>query len=87
MHLAKLRAVGGSLVLAFPPEMLRNADLGVNDTVGILWQNGQLVLQPHPKPKPKYHLADLVAQCDFTASSTTEEAAWFADRPRGKEEI
>jgi antitoxin ChpS len=87
MYLAKLRALGGSLVLAFPPEMLRNADLGVNDTVGILWQNGQFVLQPHPKPKPKYRLADLVAQCDFTAPYTTEESAWFADRPRGREEL
>jgi len=87
MHLAKFRAVGGSLVLAFPPEMLRNADLGVNDTVGILWQNGHFVLQPHPKPKPKYRLADLIAQCDFTAPYTTEEAAWLADRPCGREEI
>jgi antitoxin ChpS len=87
MHLAKFRAVGGSLVLAFPRKMLRNADLGVNDIVGILWQNGQFVIQPHLKPKPKYRLVDLVAQCDFTASSTAEEAEWFADRPRGREEI
>lgn len=85
MHLAKLRALGGSVVLALPPHMLHSADLSVNDIVGILWQNGQFVIQPHPKPK--YRLADLVAQCDFTASYTTEEAAWLADLPRGKEEI
>jgi antitoxin ChpS len=87
MYLAKLRALGGSVVLALPPHMLRSADLGVNDTVSILWQNGQFVIQPHPKPKPKYHLSDLVAQCDFTAPYTTEETAWLTDRPQGREEI
>jgi antitoxin ChpS len=85
MHLSKLRALGGSVVLTLPPQMLRNADLGVNDIVEIFWQNGQFVLKPHPKPR--YRLAHLVAQCDFTLSPTPEEKAWLTDWPRGLEEI
>jgi antitoxin ChpS len=45
----------------------------------------KLIVDPHPMPR--YTLAELLAQCDDSASRTDEDEVWLADGVVGREEI
>jgi antitoxin ChpS len=85
MHVTKLRAVGGSVMFAIPKALLESLDLKANASVGVSVSDGKLIVYPHPKPR--YTLAELLAQCDASAQRTPEDDAWLNDGPAGREEI
>lgn len=83
MHTANLRKVGGSVMLAVPPAILDLLKLAAGAKVDIDVRDGRLVIEP--RARPRYSLSDLLAQCDETASSSTEDRAWINAKPVGSE--
>jgi antitoxin ChpS len=59
MAMAKLRKVGGSAMLAIPPEMLDTMSVSVGAIFDLEVANGSLVAKP---AKPKYTLKQLLAE-------------------------
>ena len=58
MHTATLRAVGGSVSVTLPRQMLRTLGLAAGDAVAVTVEEGRLVLSP---TRPRYSLAELLA--------------------------
>ncbi len=85
MYMAKLRAVGGSVMFAIPKPMLEGLDLHANQQVGVSIADGRMIVEPNPRPR--YTLAELVAQCDFDQPMTEEDGAWLDAPAVGREEI
>lgn len=83
MHTTHLRKVGGSVMLAVPPAFLEQLHLQPGATVGMAVDGDRLVIQA--KPRPKYALKDLLAQCDPTAEPSAEDREWIDARPAGGE--
>lgn len=83
MHTTNLRKVGGSVMLAVPPALLDLLHLAAGAKVGLAVDNGRLVVEP--KPRPRYTLDELLAQCDASAELTTEDRNWLEARPIGSE--
>jgi len=85
MHTTSLRKVGGSVMLAVPPALLDILQLGAGATVGLNIDHGCLVV--NPKPRPRYTLDELLAQCDPSAEMSDEDSQWLNDPPVGHELI
>jgi antitoxin ChpS len=85
MHLTTLRAVGGSVMFAIPKPILDSLALAPNTQVGLTVAHGKLIVEPHPRPR--YTLAELVAQCDANAPATGEDRAWLDAPPLGREAL
>jgi len=83
MHIATLRTVGGSVMMAIPKAILEALGLAANEKVGLSLADGRLVIEPHARPR--YSLAELVAQCDPDAPIGDEEHEWMEARSVGKE--
>ncbi len=58
MHTATLRAVGGSVSVSLPRQLLRTLGLEAGASVAVTLEAGRLVLAP---VKPRYTLAELLA--------------------------
>ncbi len=85
MHTTTLRKVGGSVMLAVPRALLDILDLHAGATVGVDVDAGRLIVEP--LRRPRYTLAELIAQCAPEAPSSAEERAWVSERPVGNELI
>ncbi len=85
MYKARLRSVGGSVMFAVPKPILDSLNLQPNTEVDLSVSEGRLIVQPHSRPR--YTLAELVAQCDPDASISTEEQQWLDAEPVGQEII
>jgi antitoxin ChpS len=85
MHMTKLRAVGGSVMFAIPKALLEGLHLHANASVGVSVAEGKLIVDPHPKPR--YTLAELLAECHPDAPRTAEDETWLKDGPVGREEM
>ncbi len=85
MHTIKLRKVGGSVMFPVPKPVLESLGLTSSSSLDISVSGGALVAKP--LARPKYRLADLIAQCDAKAKSTAEDKAWLNDGPAGNEVI
>lgn len=85
MYTAKLRAVGGSVMFAIPKPMLDGLDLHANQQVGVSISEGRMIVEP--KVRPRYTLAELLAQCDFEQPMTDEDREWLDAPPVGREGI
>ena len=85
MYTAKLRAVGGSVMFAIPKPMLDGLDLHANQQVGVSISEGRMIVEP--KVRPRYTLAELIAQCDFDQPMTDEDREWLDAPPVGREGI
>ena len=83
MHTTNLRKVGGSVMLAVPPALLDLLQLGVGARVELRLEDGRLVVMP--RPRPRYSLDELLAQCDETAPVAAGERAWIDAKPVGNE--
>jgi antitoxin ChpS len=70
-------------MLAVPPAILDLTHLAVGQTVAIEVDGDRLVLQP--KPRRRYKLEELLAQCDPSAPFPVEDREWLDDRPVGRE--
>jgi antitoxin ChpS len=83
MHVTNLRKVGGSVMLAVPPALLDLLQSSAGARVGIEVDNGRLVIEP--QARPRYTLAELLAQCDASAELSAEDREWLASMPTGNE--
>ena len=85
MHTVKLRAVGGSVMFAIPKPMLESLNLRANQQVGVSISGGHIIVEP--KVKPRYVLAELMAQCDLEQPMVAEDQEWLAAPSVGREAI
>jgi len=83
LHTTHLRKVGGSVMIPVPPALLDALNLNIGEPVGLAAHQGQLLIKP--KPKPKYTLDELLAQCDPDAGMTEEDKLWVSSGPVGRE--
>ena len=85
MATVTLRNLGGSVVMTLPKKILALMDLHSGSKVSIDVEDGKLIIQP--QSKPRYKLADLMAQCDLSQPLNTEEQHWLNDTTVGHEDI
>ncbi len=85
MHTTKLRKVGGSVMLAVPPALLDVLGLEPGAKVGIAVESDRLVVEP--ERRPRYTLAELLAQCNPKSRRSKKEREWLSGRPAGGELI
>lgn len=80
-----LRKVGGSVMMAVPPSVLSLLRLEAGATVALVVDGERLVMES--KPKPRYTLEELLAQCAAHAveERTAEEREWLDAPARGRE--
>lgn len=83
MHTTNLRKVGGSVMLAVPPALLKLLELHAGSMVGVAVDHGRLIVEP--SPRPHYSLDELLAQCDTSAAVSAEDRAWLDNKPVGSE--
>ncbi|MYJ80417.1 MAG: antitoxin [Acidimicrobiaceae bacterium] len=83
MYRAKLRKVGGSVMLALPPVLLDLLELRSGASVDIDIDDGRLIVVP--RPRPRYLLDELLAQCDETAIDGEADREWIEGMPLGAE--
>lgn len=83
MHTTNLRKVGGSVMLAVPPALLDILRLTPGAQVGIAIESGRLVVEP--RPRPRYSLDELLAQCNPKKPITKKEREWLGEGPAGAE--
>ena len=84
-HAARLRKVGGSVMLAIPKPMLDALELAPDASVGLSIKAGRLVIDP--KKRRRYTLDELLAQCKRSARRSREDRDWTTSPPAGRELI
>lgn len=70
-------------MLAVPPGLLDLLHLSAGTQVGLAVENGRLIVQP--RPRKRYKLDDLIAQCDDSAPAAPDDHAWVTQGPVGEE--
>jgi antitoxin ChpS len=87
MHTTSLRKVGGSIMLTVPPAFLDQLHLQAGATVGLVIDNGRLVVEP--APRPRYTMAELLAEAEAAGvyPLPPEEREWIDAPAVGKELI
>jgi len=84
MSEAKLRKVGGSIMLAVPPAVLDELGVGADSVVDLAVKKGKLVVEP--KRRKRYTLEELLAQCHPKAPLNKDDE-WLAAPRVGRELI
>jgi antitoxin ChpS len=85
MHTTNLRKVGGSVMMAVPPAVLDMLSLSVGSTVGIIVDDGRLIVEP--RKRRRYTLDELLAKCNPDAPLSDEDREWLDAAPVGREII
>jgi antitoxin ChpS len=85
MHTTHLRKVGGSVMLAVPPAILDLLHLKAGTTVDVSVDGDRLVIEP--SPRPRYTLAELLAESDYSQPASPEEREWVDAPAAGDEPI
>lgn len=85
MLTSTLRTVGGSVMMTIPKAVLDVLGLAVNDKVILHVDAGRLLVEA--RPRPKYTMEELIAQCDTSADAQAEIIEWDAVEPVGREII
>jgi antitoxin ChpS len=85
MYTTTLRKIGSSIMLVIPPRLLTALHLRPGVKVGLVVQNGRLIMEAGRRPR--YTLDELLAQCNRKASRRKEDRQWVADKPVGRELI
>jgi antitoxin ChpS len=85
MATSTLRTVGGSVMMAIPKPLLEMLRLAPNAKLDLTVEDGRLVAVP--RPRPRYSLDELVAQCDPDAPLSEDEQAWLDAQPIGREVV
>ena len=80
MHTATLRAVGGSVSVTLPRQMLRTLGLAAGASVAVTVEDGRLVLSP---ARPRYSLAELLAV--MKPGDMPTASGWAEGQPVGRE--
>ena len=84
---ARLRKVGGSVMVAVPPSFLEALALKADHQVDLSIVDGSLVVSP--VLRPVYTLNDLIAACEPEpdADPSEEDLIWARQSPIGQELI
>ena len=80
MHTSTLRAVGGSISVTLPRQMLRTLGLAAGASVAVTVEDGRLVLAP---ARPRYTLAQLLA--GMKPADMPTDPHWSDAPPVGRE--
>jgi antitoxin ChpS len=64
MPTARLRTLGGSAIVAIPPALLSQIGLAAGGKIEISLEGDALILRKPARVKPRYTLAELLAQCE-----------------------
>jgi antitoxin ChpS len=83
MPTARLRTLGGSTIVAIPPALLSQIGLAAGGKIEISIEGDQLVLRKPARVKPRYTLAELLAQCEPGPFEVDQE--WMDAPAVGKE--
>jgi antitoxin ChpS len=83
MYMTTLRTVGGSVMFAIPKAILDGLGLMPNTQVDVSVSDGRLIVSP--RSRPRYTLAELLAQCDLSAPVTDMDREWIDGEPEGRE--
>lgn len=83
MLTSNLRRVGGSTMLAVPPELLKILQLEAGDTVQLAIEEGRLVVAP--QTRPRYTMAELLAVSDYSGEQPADEREWVDAPAVGRE--
>ena len=83
MH-TSIRKVGNSAGMTIPAALFKAQGLAIGDTVNIEAHDGYLVVRK-VTDKPKYTLAQLLAQCDESAPKLDELNDWETTQKVGNE--
>lgn len=83
MHRARLRKVGGSIMLAIPPAILELLQLNAGSTVDVDVVGNRLIVES--KARSRYSLAELLAECDPGQPISSAERDWLDTKPAGDE--
>ncbi len=81
--MTNLRKVGGSIMLAVPPALLELLQLKAGSSVGVAIDGDRLVIET--APRPRYTLAELLAQSDYSGPMPDEDRDWIDAPARGRE--
>jgi antitoxin ChpS len=85
MHTTTLREVGDSIMLAVPSALLLELQLKAGETVMVGVENGRLIVDPSPKPRPRYTLEQLLEASDYSQPQPPEEREWVDAPATGRE--
>ena len=80
----RIQQWGNSAAIRLPSMVLKQMSLASGDVLVLDVSEETITLKP-AKARPRYRLADLMAQCDLTAPEPEELAAWNAMQPVGRE--
>ena len=84
-HAARLRKVGGSIMLAIPKSVLDALALGPDAAVALTVKAGRLVVDP--KGRRRYTLDELISQSRRSGRRLRSDRSWVAGKPIGRELI
>ncbi|HJQ60573.1 MAG TPA: antitoxin [Vineibacter sp.] len=82
-HTAKLRRVGGSVMLAIPPALLDAVSLAAGRDVAVSVDRGRLVIEP--RSRRRYTLDELLAQSRKRTRRSAADRAWLRAASIGRE--
>ena len=74
MTTATLRAVGGSVMVSVPKQVLNHLGVTVGGGLAFHILRGKVVLE---KAGPSYSLEELLSKCDRSMAVSDEEQAWM----------
>ncbi|WP_375630887.1 MULTISPECIES: AbrB/MazE/SpoVT family DNA-binding domain-containing protein [unclassified Bartonella] len=83
MYITKLRKVRGSVMLSIPPALLDVLHLSENTQVGLVVDNGRLIVKPQVSPNDT--LEELLAQCNPSDDFADDDMEWFDAKPVDRE--
>lgn len=83
MHTSYLRKIGGSIMLAVPPELLEHLQLQAGSAVKISLDGSRLIVES--SSKPRYTLKELLAVSDYSVPQSQSEREWVDAPPIGNE--
>ncbi len=86
-HSARLRKVGGSVMLAIPKAMLEELDLAPDTSVGLSVKAGKIVVAPQNGERRRHSLDKLLAEWKRPPRRSRDENDWLAGTPTGRELI
>jgi antitoxin ChpS len=83
MHTTYLRKVGASVMLSVPPAILEMLRLKAGAAVEMSVERGRLVIRP--KSRPRYTLAELLANSNYPQRQPASERGWVDAPTVGRE--
>ncbi len=75
---------GNGAAMRIPAGVLEAAHLELDQAVDVREEAGRIVIEP-VRARPRYTLAELVAQCDTKKRLSREEREWIDAPPVGRE--